>query len=765
MANYKQSVKLVGDNRDLMRSIGGVTTALTGLVTAGALAGVAKITANFESLQTSLAAANGSLAAGRAEFDKIRALSTRTQFGIESLSSTFIKLRTNGIQPSEKLLRLFTDTAAASTDQIGTLNAITDLWARTIHGGLGLEDLNRLADRGIPVFDILATKLGITRLEISKLGKTAEGAKSIRDALASGLDERFAGSTEQLLNNLSTLFSNLVIGVKNFAFEMGTAAAPAFKEFLKAVTETIKESHGLARALGTAIGGAFKVLTPIVKFAGENINAIAGAMLFLATGAKTYIKSVIAAAIATKGFNVALLANPIGLVALAVSGLVAWFVGKHGLQVSLQLVGEALTLFGTGVKTAFTFVVDWFSRGMTALNNFGSTVKNLVMKAINPLLEGLKWVGDQAIYLYNKIAKIVPYMDEFEGSSKELALTLVEFTPIGFAAATAIDTISSAAETSTGIIDKFNAKVEKMKQINAEAAVGLDAFGGLGGSTKFKERGREDGPSNLAKTALTADGRDTLTAFLDTLRTEEQALKDSHHNKYLMLVDAYEHELITKKQFADMEILIAQEKEDAIQAIKDRAAEKEKRNLTAQVEYYKSQEYDKLNLTKLTEEQKKEFTIQAGFDTLQALAKHNESAFKVFKKLAIARAVINNAEAITKVFAQSGVAGIPLALGIAAKGLAEIATIKAQKAPTSRQFGGYNAPGSVIQWQEKDKEYLKIGPQGGQVVRGDQMQQQPIIFNFAPTINAIDSKSLMENLVPLQDAIGQMVSESGVFNK
>ena len=73
------------------------------------------------------------------------------------------------IQSTEDLLRTFTDAAAVTTDQVGSLTAITDLFARTTAGGLGLEDLNRLADRGLPVFDILNEKLGLSRTEISQI--------------------------------------------------------------------------------------------------------------------------------------------------------------------------------------------------------------------------------------------------------------------------------------------------------------------------------------------------------------------------------------------------------------------------------------------------------------------------------------------------------------------------------------------------------------------------------------------------------------------
>ena len=121
--------------------------ALVAFAGARALGSIIKVTANFEDLNTTLASVTGSAKAGADAFSFIQRFATQTQFGIEDLSNTFIKLQAAGIEPSEKLLRTFTDTAAVTTDQLGTLQAVTDLLSRTTGGGLGLEELERLIGR------------------------------------------------------------------------------------------------------------------------------------------------------------------------------------------------------------------------------------------------------------------------------------------------------------------------------------------------------------------------------------------------------------------------------------------------------------------------------------------------------------------------------------------------------------------------------------------------------------------------------------------
>ena len=97
------------------------------------------------------------------------------------------------------------------------------MFARTVSGGLGLEELNRLADRGVPVFRILEEQLGLTRLQISEFGKTAEGAAKITEAFSRGIQEEFGGATQNVLDNLSTKVSNLGIAANNAKDQIGSA--------------------------------------------------------------------------------------------------------------------------------------------------------------------------------------------------------------------------------------------------------------------------------------------------------------------------------------------------------------------------------------------------------------------------------------------------------------------------------------------------------------------------------------------------------------
>ena len=238
------------------QSILNLKNALVGLGAGVVVRSIINTTARFEDLRTSLASVTGSAEQGAEAFDFISKFATKTQFGIEDLSKSFIKLKAAGITPTEELLNIFTNTAAITTDQIGSLEAVTDLYARTVSGGLGLEEIQRLGDRGVPILKILEEQLGLTRGQISEFGKTAEGAKQIVDAFGKGIQAQYGSATSNLVGNLSTQFSNLQIALLNNADAFGQGLAPAIKDTTQEVTDLLVENQKLVESLGKDLGGA-----------------------------------------------------------------------------------------------------------------------------------------------------------------------------------------------------------------------------------------------------------------------------------------------------------------------------------------------------------------------------------------------------------------------------------------------------------------------------------------------------------------------------
>ena len=263
---------LKGSLAKIKSSVFSLKGALVGLGAAVVTRSIVKTTAEFEDLRDSLSSVAGGVEQGKDAFNFITDFAQRTQFDVQTLTRAFITLKATGIEPTEELLTTFTDTAAVTTDQLGTFEAMTRVLSRSTAGGLGLEELNQIADKGIPVWDIFTEKLGISRLEISALGQSAEGADKLTKVLIDGLNERFGGATQQKLDNLSTAMSNFGIAVDDAQDTFGQAGfSQALTEITNASSVWISQNKELFATLGELSG---KGLVLFVKGIVKTIKAI-----------------------------------------------------------------------------------------------------------------------------------------------------------------------------------------------------------------------------------------------------------------------------------------------------------------------------------------------------------------------------------------------------------------------------------------------------------------------------------------------------------
>jgi len=113
--------KVEGSLLSVNKVAGLAVAALGGIGAANLARGIIATTARFEDLRTTLSSVTGSLQEGTKAFQFVSEFATQTQFGIEELSVAFTKLKSNGIDPTKELLTTFTDAAAVTTDQLGSL--------------------------------------------------------------------------------------------------------------------------------------------------------------------------------------------------------------------------------------------------------------------------------------------------------------------------------------------------------------------------------------------------------------------------------------------------------------------------------------------------------------------------------------------------------------------------------------------------------------------------------------------------------------------
>jgi len=264
------------DTKAAIGALDGLKTAVAGLALAFATREFTQISTTFENLRVTLQILYKDIQRGNAVFADIKRFAQTSSFSVDDLTETVIKLKSAGLNPTINQLKFFSEVSAVAADKVGALRAITDLYARTTAGGLGLEDLNRLADRGIPVFTILKDVLGINRLEITKLGQSAKGAQIIIAALEQGLTQAFGGGSELRAKTLGQAISNLRDAFNNMIDTMGQEGGlnSSLAKLANALADAIKNLTPFFVLLS-------KSLTPAIEFLTKNAEEFLRVMLAL----------------------------------------------------------------------------------------------------------------------------------------------------------------------------------------------------------------------------------------------------------------------------------------------------------------------------------------------------------------------------------------------------------------------------------------------------------------------------------------------------
>lgn len=258
-------------------SFGKLKGLLAGAITVGGLTAFTKATMDSfgaaQDLKVALETVTGSASEADKAFGFIRDFTEKTPFQVENVSEAFVKLKNAGIEPTAELLTTLGDAAAVSTDKVGALTAIADLYSRTVQGGLGVEELDRLQDRGIPVYDILSEKLKIARQDVSEFGKTAEGAAKVTQALTEGFEERFGGGMARASETLNGRISTLKDTLDGFLIRVGEGGlGDAIQNAVEKFTNFISANEDLALALGEKLGQAVTMVTDGIIFLFENAD-------------------------------------------------------------------------------------------------------------------------------------------------------------------------------------------------------------------------------------------------------------------------------------------------------------------------------------------------------------------------------------------------------------------------------------------------------------------------------------------------------------
>lgn len=214
---------------DLQSAGSTLTQALT-IPLAGAGAAALSTAAKYETLRVSLSTLLGSAEKGAEAFDRLAEFAAKTPFQLEDVAAGAKQLLAFGLNIDEVYdsLSFLGDIAGATGSNLQDLTLIFGQ-ARSI-GSAYTEDLRQLAQRGVPVFDLLSEKTGLTG---DALRKFIEQGKVtfplLQELLKSTAQEGgiFFGGMEAQSKTLSGVFSTFKDNVSLALARIGDAIANA----------------------------------------------------------------------------------------------------------------------------------------------------------------------------------------------------------------------------------------------------------------------------------------------------------------------------------------------------------------------------------------------------------------------------------------------------------------------------------------------------------------------------------------------------------
>jgi tape measure domain-containing protein len=260
MSSFSKSV-----NR-LSSSLGGLITKL-GLVGGAATAGLAvfsiKAAADLESTTVAFRTLMRDAVKGDKMVAKLFDFSKKTPFEPTEVFGAGRQLLAAGFEEGEVIerVRMLGDIAAGSQTKLDELTAAFAQVGATGRADLG--DINKIANRGIPLYAALAEQMGVTKGEIRDLAMDGKiGLAELEGAmrLMTGEGGVFFEAMSEQSKTLNGLWSTLKGNVKAGAAEIGKSLVHAtnFKGILRAVNAELETFDW--KAFGEAAGDAFRVI-------------------------------------------------------------------------------------------------------------------------------------------------------------------------------------------------------------------------------------------------------------------------------------------------------------------------------------------------------------------------------------------------------------------------------------------------------------------------------------------------------------------------
>ena len=248
-----------------------------------------------EQYLTTLKTLLGSQEAANDKFQELNDLARETPFQIDDLVKAFIKLKAMGLDPSIQQMTTLGDAVSALGGAPETFDRIARALGQiNTKGKVSAEELMQLAENGIPAYEILRQKLGLTADQVANIGKYGVSSKSALDALFEGMAERYGGQMASLNDKWKGIIEELKSFWRDFMTDIGDAGAfDALKSKLNDLRTWIRElfKTGQAQQWAQDISTAISAVVTVGAEVAGVIKALWDILASAPSGAITYFEN------------------------------------------------------------------------------------------------------------------------------------------------------------------------------------------------------------------------------------------------------------------------------------------------------------------------------------------------------------------------------------------------------------------------------------------------------------------------------------------